>query len=99
MRRKPCAFPQGRRSGSGIEEVVIVASIPGSSAEVGSEVVQLDRADLEAKAFVTVSDAIRTLPQVFGGGPTKTDRRIEARTNVMRGSGINLRGLAAGSTL
>jgi len=78
MRRKP-ARSSRRRSGRAIEESCHCRPISGFSAEVGSEVVQLEPSDLEGRGFVTVSDAIRTLPQVFGGGPTEdTTVGIEA---------------------
>jgi iron complex outermembrane receptor protein len=67
----------------------------------GSPHLSLARPDLDAGGFVTVPSVIRTLPQVFGGGPTEDTDQVgfEAQTNTARGSGINLRGLGASSTL
>lgn len=58
------------------------------------------RTDIDAFAFATPQELLRTLPQVFGGGPTEdTHIGFEAATNAGIGSGVNLRGLGAGSTL
>jgi outer membrane receptor protein involved in Fe transport len=67
----------------------------------GSPLSVLTQADIRAFGFTTVQDVIRTLPQIFGGGPSEDTRQIgfEARTNAASGAGINLRGLGAGSTL
>jgi hypothetical protein len=67
----------------------------------GSPLAVLTQADIQAFGFNTVQDVIRTLPQIFGGGPSEDTRQIgfEARTNAASGAGINLRGLGAGSTL
>ncbi len=60
----------------------------------------LGRTDIEATGFVTIAGVIRTLPQIFGGGPTEdTQIGFEAPTNSARGNGVNLRGLGASSTL
>jgi iron complex outermembrane receptor protein len=68
---------------------------------VGSPPLTLTREDLDATGAVTIADVIRTLPQVFGGGPSEDTFSIgsETDTNSGRGAGVNLRGLGAGSTL
>jgi iron complex outermembrane receptor protein len=67
---------------------------------LGAETIQLGRAEIERSGFSTTQDFLRTLPQVFGGGPTQdTMLGREAGTNSARGSGVNLRGLDAGATL
>lgn len=56
--------------------------------------------DIEGFGFATPQDVIRTLPQVFGGGPSEdTQLGTEAGANAGLGAGVNLRGLGAGSTL
>ncbi|HWG29482.1 MAG TPA: TonB-dependent receptor plug domain-containing protein, partial [Steroidobacteraceae bacterium] len=67
---------------------------------VGAALIRLDRVDIEQSGIATAQDFLRTLPQVFGGGPSE-DTQIgrEAVTNSTKGSGVNLRGLDAGATL
>jgi iron complex outermembrane recepter protein len=68
--------------------------------QTGSNLFQFNRTNIDAFAFATPQDVLRTLPQVFGGGPTEDTRQgFEARTNSGIGAGVNLRGLGAGSTL
>ena len=64
-------------------------------------VITLDSEDFNATGLATVQDIVRTLPQVFGGGPSEDTRLVglEAPTNTARGYGVNLRALGAGSTL
>jgi len=63
---------------------------------IGSQLIVLDRQALDQTGYVTVQDVIRSLPQNFGGGPSEDTINND---NVVRGTGINLRGLGAGSTL
>ena len=94
--------PGDRRSSeAGLEEVTIRATPSPDVAQTGSPVMIMSRTDIDATGFVTAQGVVRTLPQVFGGGPTEDTFIVstEARTNVTRGSGINLRGLGAASTL
>jgi iron complex outermembrane receptor protein len=89
-----------RSSGAGLDEVTIRGTQPSSLSLLGSRVMSVSRAELDASGFVTTQGVIRTLPQVFGGGPSEdTVFDTEARTNAGRGTGVNLRGLGAGSTL
>lgn len=89
-----------RSAGAGLDEVTIRGTQPSSLSLLGSRVMSVSRADIDANGFVTTQGVIRTLPQVFGGGPSEdTVFDTEARTNVGRGTGVNLRGLGAGSTL
>ncbi len=84
-----------------LAEVKVTANPLQNLEETGSSLISISRLDIEATSFVTVQDVAKTFPQVFGGGPTEDTREIgfEAPTNVARGSGINLRGLGASSTL
>ncbi len=68
---------------------------------VGEHVVTLDKEEIDNSGATSLSDLLRVLPQVFGGGPTQDTRQIgiEAQTNSGYGSGINLRGLGARATL
>jgi outer membrane receptor protein involved in Fe transport len=84
-------------------EQVLVAADSGRDAPppVGAAVIHLTRVDIERSGFATTQDLIRTLPEVFGGGPSEDTQFIgrEASTNPEKGSGVNLRGLDAGATL
>jgi iron complex outermembrane receptor protein len=83
-----------------VEEVRITGTHIPDTAQVGSPTLSLTRVDFEAIGAFSVVDAIRTMPQIFGGGPTEdTELGPEASTNSGRGRGLNLRGLDAGSTL
>jgi outer membrane receptor protein involved in Fe transport len=87
---------------SEIETVTVRSKLDRPTLEqMGSPLLVLSKTDIDAIGFTTVQDVIRTLPQIFGGGPSEDTRQIgfEARTNAALGVGINLRGLGAGSTL
>jgi iron complex outermembrane recepter protein len=84
-----------------VEEVTIFSAHANSLSSPGAAGFTLKRAEIDALGFATVPGLVRTLPQVFGGGPTEDTTLMagEARTNTARGSGINFRGLGASSTL
>jgi iron complex outermembrane receptor protein len=87
--------------GSGLQEVTVTGTLIHNSVEVVAlPTHSLTQVDFEAIGAFSVVDAIRTLPHVFGGGPTEdTEIGIEAGTNSGRGRGVNLRALDAGSAL
>jgi outer membrane receptor protein involved in Fe transport len=68
---------------------------------VGAHPTTLTREYMDKRAYVTAADAIRALPQNFGGGPSEDTWHLgqEETYNTSRGMGLNLRGLGAGSTL
>lgn len=90
-----------RRTASPLAEVTVTSRYESAIAATGAPVLTVARTDIDANGFVTTQGVIRTLPQVFGGGPTEdtTAIGVEARSNSSRGAGINLRGLGASSTL
>jgi iron complex outermembrane receptor protein len=90
-----------RAPDSEMEEVTISSTSTFAPRQVGATVLTLNRTEIDAGSFVTPQGVIRTLPQVFGGGPTEDTGQIgfEAPTNAAKGYGVNLRGLGAGSTL
>ncbi|MEJ0038611.1 MAG: TonB-dependent receptor [Gammaproteobacteria bacterium] len=89
-----------RSADAGLEEVTVEGRVATSIRETGAPLITLSRTDIEAAGVVTAQGAVRTLPQIFGGGPTEdTAQGYEASTNVARGSGVNLRGLGANATL
>lgn len=103
--RQPATAESDRRSSSTLLPEVRVTgtgSFESLLAATGAPVLTISRTDIDAQGFVTAQGVIRTLPQVFGGGPTEDtnpSNSAEAKTNTSRGSGINLRGLGASSTL
>jgi len=86
---------------SDLEQVLISGKADsGTQPLLGAQTLQFGRIDIERSGLATTQDFLRTLPQVFGGGPTQdTVLGREAGTNSAYGSGINLRGLNAGATL
>ena len=83
-----------------IEEVLVTGTHVTGGTPVGEHVIVLDREDIDSSGAATLQDFMRTLPQTFGGGPTEdTHIGAEATTNSGLGTGVNLRGLGARSTL
>jgi iron complex outermembrane receptor protein len=93
--------PKHTSDAEDLEQVLISgAAESGTRPLLGAETLQLGRAEIERSGLATTQDFLRTLPQVFGGGPTQdTVLGREANSNISRGSGVNLRGLDAGATL
>jgi outer membrane receptor protein involved in Fe transport len=88
-------------AGAELQEVRITGTNVRGEQPIGSQVISLDRDEIEASGAATVQDFLRTLPQTFGGGPTEDTHFVgpEAQTNSGLGTGINLRGLGARATL
>jgi outer membrane receptor protein involved in Fe transport len=87
---------------AGLEQVLISGAGPASGTMplLGTQTVNFSRTDIERSGLATTEDFLRTVPQVFGGGPTEdTVLGREAGTNAAHGAGINIRGLDAGATL
>jgi len=85
-----------------LEQVLISGAGPASGTMplLGTQTVNFSRTDIERSGLATTEDFLRTVPQVFGGGPTEdTVLGREATSNAAHGSGINIRGLDAGATL
>src|SRR5882757_841486 len=85
-----------------LEQVLISDKGPdnGTLPLLGAPTIHYGRIDIERSGLATTEDFLRTMPQVFGGGPTEdTVLGREAGTNSAHGSGINIRGLDAGATL
>ncbi len=84
-----------------LDQVVISgSSVLDEPAAVGASLIRIDRTDINNSGLTTAQDVLRTLPEVFGGGPSEdTLLGREAFTNISKGSGVNVRGLDAGATL
>lgn len=84
---------------SDLEQVLIMGVEPHDVAVAAGTRVDVEYAT-EISAFMSASDWLSTLPQVFGGGATEdTHQDREASTNTSYGEGINLRGLGSRATL
>lgn len=92
--------PQGT-AGEGGEITVTGTRIRGS-APVGVQVVAIDRSDIRKGGFATTQQIVQSIPQNYAGGANETTSGMinsAGNGNVSRGSGVNLRGLGATSTL
>jgi iron complex outermembrane recepter protein len=85
----------------GLAQVLISGSAEsGTQPLLGAQTIQYNRTEIDRSGLATPQDFLRTMPQVFGGGPTQdTVLGREATSNSAHGSGVNLRGLDAGATL
>ncbi len=85
---------------SQLDEIIVTGSqIRG--AESASPLVVIDRDTIARSGYATTQRVLQSIPQNFSGGPnidTQTTG-IEGTANIANGSGVNLRGLGAGSTL
>jgi hypothetical protein len=106
VRQLPSSAPTHSKNGRSRSEelwdqvIVTGTHIPGET-PVGAHPTTLTREYMDERAYSTVADAIRALPQNFSGGPSEDTWHIgqEETYNTSRGIGLNLRGLGAGSTL
>ncbi len=91
------ARSNGRPSG----QVLISARVNRSTAQsVGAPVLTFTAADIRQTGAATLPDFLKTLPQVWGGGPTDhTSLGREAQENPNQATGINLRAMDAGAAL
>ena len=83
--------------------VVTGSNIRGVN-ESPSPVYSFSKDEIDLTSQSTIAEVIETLPQTFGGAPRATTTAVPgtgngANNNGERGSGINLRGLGADSTL
>lgn len=84
-------------------EIVVTGTRIRGSAPIGSEVITIDRKDIERSGYATTQDIAQTIPQNFGGAPNDTTVAISldpnSGKNTGSGSSLNLRGLGNASTL
>jgi iron complex outermembrane recepter protein len=85
-----------------LEEVLVTGShIRGDTVVAGSKVSVITAEEMFVSGANNAADALSSVPQTFGGGPTQDTRQIgvETRANSGFGVGVNLRGLDARATL
>jgi iron complex outermembrane recepter protein len=86
-------------------EEVVVTGTHIRAAPVGVKLITITQEDILAGGFTRIEEALRVLPQNFGGGPREDTRPppnmgdVTSGTNVAKGSTLNLRGLGGGATL
>lgn len=86
------------------EAIVVTGTSIRAHAPVGSEPIVIDKEEIERSGWWTVNDAVRSLPQNYGGSVSEefaagAETDPEGFSNTTDGTSPNLRGLGAGSTL
>ncbi|WP_332767731.1 TonB-dependent receptor [Phenylobacterium sp.] len=87
---------------SQLAEVIVVGTRIRGQAPVGSQIVTLDRDEIHHIGRATVTDLLRTIPQIQSIGTTEGTRGRRGQgdiDNAGAGSSVNLRGLGADATL
>lgn len=79
-----------------LDEVVVTGTRIRGEAAVGSQLITVDRKEIERQGFQTAQDIVRAMPQNFGGGASEDTLGGE---NAALGTALNLRGLGPSSTL
>jgi iron complex outermembrane recepter protein len=86
-----------------LEQVTITAANDAPLANAhrfGSPLLSFSLQDIRQTGAATLSEFLRTIPQVWGGGPTDhTSLGREATMNANGGTGVNLRAMDAGAAL
>ncbi|MEH0196311.1 TonB-dependent receptor [Caulobacter sp. CCNWLY153] len=86
-----------------LAEVVVTGTRIRGAGPVGANVIAISRQDIEASGYATTQQIVQSIPQNYGGGPNEGTLygtgRNGASANLGAGSGVNLRGLGASSTL
>jgi outer membrane receptor protein involved in Fe transport len=84
-----------------LSEIVVGSHIRGVK-DSASPVVVLSRDEIDRGGYASVAEALTSLPQAFGGTASEDSTATGAdqnSTNIMRGTGVDLRGLGADATL
>ena len=84
-----------------LEEIVVTGTNIRGVENPTVPVIQFDQLDIELSGAVTIEDFLRIIPQNFGGvTPLSSDSSNDlAPFTPLAGTGIDLRGIGAGSTL
>jgi iron complex outermembrane recepter protein len=95
----PTAAASGQ--GEALEEIVVTGTlIRGTGAPVGSTLIAVDQADLQATGANDVQGMLLNVPQVSALGVSEAQRSgTGGATNIVWGNSINLRGLSPYATL
>jgi len=83
-----------------LQEVVVTGTLIRNVAPVGSTLIAMDQEQLQQTGAISLSDALRTLPQVDNLGVSDSSRSgTGGAGNIVYGNSINLRGLSPYATL
>src|SRR5690348_14045903 len=86
---------QPSQAQSSVSEVVVTGTRLRHAGPVGSTLIDLDQTQIQQSGANSVSDALRTLPQVDNLGVTEGSRGgTGGAGNIVYGNSINLRGLS-----
>jgi iron complex outermembrane receptor protein len=87
-------------NGEKIEQIVVTGSRIRGLAPVGSTVVSVTRADIDASGAVSTAGLLQEVPQVFNLGVSESSRGQSGGSgNITYGSSVNLRGIGPYATL
>ena len=81
---------------------IVVTGSRIRDAPIASSTISLSREDMKNAGYATVADAMRTIPQNFGGGQNPgigSSVPVASGVNTGGASTLNLRGLGSGATL
>ncbi|MGQ3176730.1 MAG: TonB-dependent receptor plug domain-containing protein [Blastomonas fulva] len=84
------------------KEIVVTGSRIRGTGPVGSNVVSVSAAEIEAQPTATITEFLRKVPQIQGFGVDSSSAVVsggQGGTNTTRGSAINLRGVGPSATL
>jgi iron complex outermembrane receptor protein len=100
LRLEP-ARPQHAGETDNEETVVVTGTRIRGAAPAGANVIEVDRADIDATGRSSVQDVLQTLPQNFPGSQNELTQLggSDARRNLGFASTVDLRGLGADATL
>lgn len=85
---------------SSIQEVVVTGTLLKNAAPVGSTVITLDQASLEATGGVTIFEQLQSVPQINNLGVTEASRTgTGGAGNITYANSLNIRGLSPFATL
>ena len=94
------AQAQAADSDSKDEEIVVTGTSIRGEPPVGSALIQVGRADIDASPAVTTTQLVREVPQIFNFGVTDAARNQSGGAgNIVYGNSINIRGLGPFATL
>ncbi len=81
-------------------EIVVTGTSLRGAPPVGSSLIQVGRAEIDASPAVTTTQLVREVPQIFNFGVTDSARNQSGGAgNIVYGNSINIRGLGPFATL
>jgi outer membrane receptor protein involved in Fe transport len=82
-----------------LEEIVVTGTHIRGASPIGSPLIVVSRAEIDASGRGRIQDFLETLPQNFSGSASEDANTDAGARNMTRGQAIDLRGLGASSTL